>query len=375
MAIFMDVIIAYFIDLVAGDPYWLPHPVRFIGWLVKKYEGLLRRMIGDRPAAVSQGGRFPMTHSDNPSAKVGTRSINGAGISETAETTGSKKAFEKIAGRRRIAGGILMLAVTATTFLAAFLILKIAWLIHPIAYHIVNIYLIYTALATKCLAVEAGKVHEALATSDLAEARKRVGMLVGRETEHLNEGEITRAVIETTAENTVDGIVSPLFYATIGTFFGLGAPLAYAFKAISTLDSMVGYMNDKYVDFGRVSARTDDAANFIPARLSGLLIPFSALLCGLNMKKSFAIMKRDRRNHKSPNCAYPEAAFAGALGIRLGGTNIYFGRPVEKPTIGDPDKEAATEDIKKSVRLMYASSFVSLLLFTGVAVVVFLVLL
>lgn len=355
----MDVIIAYFIDLVAGDPYWLPHPVRFIGWLVKKYEGLLRRMIGDRPAA---------------EAGTGSIAANGAGIGETGRMDGRKDGLEKIAGRRR-AGGILMLAVTATTFLAAFLILKIAWLLHPIAYHIVNIYLIYTALATKCLAVEAGKVHEALEMRDLAEARKRVGMLVGRETEHLDEGEITRAVIETTAENTVDGIVSPLFYAIIGTFFGLGAPLAYAFKAISTLDSMVGYMNDKYIDFGRVSARTDDAANFIPARLSGLLIPFSALLCGLNMKKSFAIMKRDRRNHKSPNCAYPEAAFAGALGIRLGGTNIYFGRPVEKPTIGDPDKEAATEDIVKSVRLMYASSFVSLLLFTGVAIVIFLVLL
>lgn len=323
----VDVVIAYIIDRIAGDPYWMPHPVRFIGWLIVTFERVLRHI---------------------------TR----------------KGAPGKLAERERLAGAVLMAAVVLVTFLSVFVILKIAFIIHPILFHVINIYFIYSSLASKCLADEAIKVYKALASGDLPESRKRLSMLVGRQTEHLNEGEIARGVIETTAENTVDGIISPLIYALLGSFFGLGAPFAYAFKAISTLDSMVGYMNEKYVNFGKISAKTDDAANYLPARLSGIIIPLGAFFCGFSFSKSFNIMLRDRRNHKSPNCAYPEAAFAGALSIRIGGNNIYFGQVVEKPTIGDADKEISILDIPKAVSLMYMASALALLLGIGLAALV-----
>ena len=322
----IDVLIAYIIDLIAGDPYWLPHPVRFIGRFVKKCESFLRRFT-------------------------------------------SKTSKENVARSERIAGVILMIAVVSATFLIVFAILRIAGLLHTLLFHIINIYFIYTSLATKCLANEANKVYSALAAGDLHEARKCLSMLVGRQTEHLNHEEVARGVIETTAENTVDGIISPLIFAIAGSFFGLGAPFVYAFKAISTLDSMVGYMNEQYIHFGRASAKTDDVVNFLPARLSGILIPMGAYICKFNFYKSFAIMVRDRRNHKSPNSAYPEAAFAGALGIKIGGTNVYFGQAVEKPAIGDADKEISAEDIPKAIKLMYAASAITLIMGVGLAFV------
>lgn len=259
--LFVDIIIAYIIDLIVGDPYWLPHPVRFTGWLVKKSESFLRYFL-------------------------------------------SKGKKGNVARNERIAGAILMITVVGATFLIVLVILKIAGLLHPLLFHIINIYFIYSALATRCLANEAKKVYNVLAKGDLPEARKRLSMLVGRQTEHLNYEEVARGVVETTAENTVDGIISPLIYAIAGSFFGLGAPIVYAFKAISTLDSMVGYMNEKYIHFGRVSAKTDDAANFIPARLSGVLIPLGAFVCGFSFLKSFTIMVRDRHN-RPPSPAHP----------------------------------------------------------------------
>lgn len=315
----LDVFIAFVLDLLFGDPYWLPHPVRFIGWIIKRTEKFL-----------------------------------GSFINRLAPEDIQAKARHE-----RTAGTFLMLFVVAVTFLLVFLILKIAWLVNPFLFHILNIYFIYSSLAAKCLADEARKIYKKLMEGDITESRKQLAMLVGRQTEGLSEKEIIRGVVETTAENTVDGIISPLIYAFIGSFFGLGAPLVYAFKAVSTLDSMVGYMNDKYINLGRTSAKTDDAANYIPARLSGVIIPLAALLCGKSFTGSFKIMLRDRRNHKSPNCAYPEAAVAGALGIRIGGTNIYFGHAVEKPTIGDAVKELDREDIWDTIRLMYAAAFLT----------------
>jgi adenosylcobinamide-phosphate synthase len=328
----LDVIIAYLIDLAAGDPYWFPHPVRFIGWLIRCTERFLRNPLKDK---------YERTLA--------------AGLDE-------ELAKEKLARDERYAGTLLLFFVAAVCFLIAFLILKLAGMIHPILFHVFNIYFIYSALAAKCLGDEAKKVYKVLLTGDIIEARKKLSMLVGRQTENLDEKEITRGVIETTAENTVDGIISPLFYAFIGSLFGIGAPLVYAFKAISTLDSTVGYMNEKYINFGRLSAKTDDVANYLPARLSGILIPLSSLICGMGFSKSFKIMKRDRRNHKSPNCAYSEAAVAGALGIRMGGNNVYFGKVVEKPTMGDPDKEIKAEMIPMTIRLMYVTSFIALIL-------------
>lgn len=320
LMLLMDVLTAYILDLIFGDPYWFPHPVRFIGWLIKKTEKFLRSLLGK-----------------------------------------TKKNAEIFAGMW------LMLLVVLVTFCIVFFILKLSALIHPYLFHILNIYFIYSSIASKCLADEAKKVYEVLLKKDIVAARERLAMLVGRQTEHLNEEEIIRGVVETTAENTVDGIISPLFYAILGSLFGIGAPLVYAFKAISTLDSMVGYMNDKYIYFGRVSAKTDDVLNYLPARISGLLIPAAAFLLGLNFKKSFQIMLRDRKNHKSPNCAYPEAAVAGALGIKIGGNNVYFGKVVEKPTIGDSDKILEAVDIKNTIRIMYVSSFVAIVVFGLVA--------
>lgn len=325
--LFGDIVIAYIIDLMAGDPYWLPHPVRFIGWLIQRCESVLRHF----------------TQHEDPDRK---------------------------AKKERMAGTVLMLTVVSVTFLIVFVIVNLAARVHPLLFHMVNIYFIYSSLAAKCLADEAKKVFTVLEQGDLPEARKRLSMLVGRQTEHLDTQEVARGVIETTAENTVDGILSPMIYAILGSFWGLEAPFAYAFKAMSTLDSMVGYKNDAYLHFGRTSAKTDDAANYIPARLSGGIIPIAAWLCSLNASKSFAIMRRDRRNHKSPNCAYPEAAFAGALGIRIGGTNIYFGQAVEKPTIGDADREINAQDIPRAIRLMYCTSTLTLVLGIGLAMMI-----
>ncbi|HHW47645.1 MAG TPA: cobalamin biosynthesis protein CobD [Clostridiaceae bacterium] len=326
----LDVFIAFVLDLVLGDPYWFPHPVRFIGWLIQRTERLIRKRI----------------------------EMFAPGDTET------RVRYE------RAGGTFLMLFVVTVTFLLVYFVLEIAWLANPVLFHIMNIYFIYSSLAAKCLADEAGKVYRKLSEGDMEGSRRQLAMLVGRQTEGLNEKEIIRGVVETTAENTVDGVISPLVYAFIGSFFGIGAPLVYAFKAISTLDSMVGYMNDKYINFGRTSAKTDDAANFIPARLAGVLIPIAALFCGKNFKESFRIMLRDRRNHKSPNCAYPEAAVAGALGIKIGGTNIYFGQAVEKPTIGDDVKELDREDIRDTIRLMYAAAFLTVFIEGLITIVV-----
>lgn len=328
----LDVLAAFILDLLFGDPYWFPHPVRFIGWLIKNTEKGLRRIV----------------------AFVVDRGARDRGRAE------------------RIAGAFLMLIVTGMVFLLVFGILKAAMLVHPVLFHLLNIYILYSSLAARCLADEAKKVHACLVGGSLDDSRKQLAMLVGRQTEHLEEKEIIRGVVETTAENTVDGVVSPLLYALLGSFFGLGAPLVYAFKAISTLDSMVGYMNDKYINFGRVSAKTDDAANYLPARLTGLLIPMAARLCGLNFRDSFRIMLRDRRNHKSPNCAYPEAAVAGALGVQLGGANVYFGRIMEKPTIGDVKRELVAGDIAKTIRIMYATAWLTVILGAFVSLAVLL---
>lgn len=321
----IDIMAAYVIDLIVGDPYWFPHPVRFIGWLIKTTEKILRILVNSL----------------------------------------SKRRTHNIARLERIAGTILAVFTISVTFLIVFLVLEAAKSFSTVLFHVLNTFIIYTSFATRCLANEAYKVYETLIKKDIVKARQRVGMLVGRETDRLDLKDITRAVVETTAENTVDGILSPVIYAVLGSFWGIGAPLVYAFKTVSTLDSMVGYMNDKYINFGRTSAKIDDAANYIPARLSGLLIPAAAFVCGKGFVRSFRIMLRDRRNHKSPNCAYPEAAFAGALGIRLGGNNVYFGQVVEKPVIGDAVKELEANDIKEAVKLMYVASFLTLLLGLG----------
>lgn len=305
----LSIYIGYIIDLIIGDPYSFPHPVIYIGKLIKCLENNIRKIF-------------------------------------------KKEKYLKFAGF------ILWFITVGTTYLLTYLIIKLSKF-NSITFLIVNSFIIYTTLATKCLKDEAIKIYDILKSGDIYESRKQLSYIVGRDTSSLNEAEIIRATVETVAENTVDGIISPMFYAFIG-----GAPLAMAYKAINTLDSMVGYKNDKYINLGFASAKIDDIANYIPARVCIIFMTIASLILRFNYKNCFKISIRDRKNHKSPNCAYPEGAVAGALGIQLGGTNIYFGKPVYKPTIGDKYREIEIEDIKKTNKIMYLSSILSLIIFT-----------
>lgn len=333
MFVFLTVIIiAFIVDLIIGDPYGFPHPVIYIGKLISKLEKFFR----------------------------------------------SSKAFNSDKGKMKVAGLIIWLVVVFVTGVITFIItsvfdhlilLKIGVvdgreLRAPIMDIIVSIIVMWTCFSTKCLAFEAKKIYIALKKDGekeevLSGARKQLSYIVGRETQSLSEKEIIRATVETVAENTVDGTISPLFYAFIG-----GPVLAMIYKAINTMDSMLGYKNEKYIDIGMFPARLDDVFNYIPARLSLLFFCIASMFLGYDFNNSFKIGFRDRKNHKSPNCAFSEGAVAGALGIQLGGTNTYFGEVVYKPTIGDKNREIEVEDIDRSIKLMYVSAFVSLVLFT-----------
>ncbi|MBU5611338.1 adenosylcobinamide-phosphate synthase CbiB [Geomonas azotofigens] len=289
---------AVLLDLVLGDPRALPHPVVGIGELISSLEGPLRRLI--------------------PNAR---------------------------------AAGILLLVITvgASYALAASLIYA-AYLLAPAAGLLVSLYLAWVSLAARSLHLESARVVRALQEGDLPAARVALSYIVGRETAELDEPEIIRGAVETVAENTGDGVIAPLFYLVLG-----GPALAIAYKAVNTLDSMVGYKNERYLEFGWASARFDDVANYLPARLTGVLMVLVAPLCGLNGGGAWRILRRDGRNHSSPNSGFPEAAAAGALGVRLGGANRYFGKIVEKPTIGDPLLPLSQESYAGVVRLMYGS--------------------
>lgn len=294
----LAVLIAILLDLILGDPRWLPHPVVQIGRLITLLEKPLRRLVpGER------------------------------------------------------AGGVLLLVLTvSTTWGIAWGIVRGAALLHPVAGVAVSALLGWTCLAARSLHGESKLVADALARGDLPEARRFLSYIVGRDTAELSEPEIWRGAVETVAENTADGVIAPLLFLMLG-----GAPLALAYKAVNTLDSMVGYKNERYLRFGWASARFDDLANLVPARLSGVLICLAAPLVGLSGRYALRMMMRDGRNHSSPNSGIPEAAAAGALGVRLGGTNSYFGKPVAKPTIGDPLRPLDAAAWRGAVRLMYGA--------------------
>ena len=285
------------LDLLLGDPEWLYHPVRLIGKLITFLEKRLR----------ARGGN-----------------LRRSAVVLTAVTVGS-------------------------TMAAAALILGLLSLGGRIPLFIGMTLMNWMGIALKCMAKEARGVEKALDES-LPAARKQVARIVGRDTQNLNGEEIVKATVETVAENTTDGVISPLFWALLG-----GPVLLWGFKAASTLDSMVGYMDEKYRDIGWSSARLDDLLNYIPARLTALLMVCAAYLTGMDGKNAFRIVCRDHANHKSPNCAWSEAAAAGALHIQLGGTHEYFGKPVEKPTIGDADRPAEPQDIRRANRLLYVT--------------------
>lgn len=300
---------AWLLDRWLGDPPHWPHPVRWIGALITLTQRTVRRVCHSNTAL-------------------------------------------------RIGGGVMWLVVVGATWGVAYGVLAFAESIHPWLGWCVEVWMIYTLLAARCLADAAREVEHALRHGTLAQSREKLSWIVGRDTSQLQPPQITRAVVETVAENTVDGVIAPLFFLLLG-----GAPLAMAYKAVNTLDSMVGYKHEKYRAIGMVSARMDDVANFLPARLSWLLLSVAAWLCRLNPARAFRIGWRDRRNHSSPNCAWPEATVAGALGVRLGGPNDYFGQRVEKPWIGDEIRAITVDDISQTIRLMWVASTLALTVF------------
>lgn len=293
------IILALLLDSLLGDPRRLPHPVRLIGWLAIRAESLCRRVI---------------------------RQEKGAGIAA-------------------------LIMVLALTTLGGRGLIRGAALVHPLAGDLASVLILYFCFAARDLVAHSSNVARALHENDLVEARRRVGMIVGRDTEHLNESGVVRACVESVAENTVDGITAPLFWAVIGGPLG-----ALLYKAVNTLDSTFGYRNARYLHFGWAAARLDDLANWLPARMTGLVMVPAALVSRLSAADSWRIFRRDRHRHSSPNSGQSEAAMAGALGIQLGGSASYFSRPVTKPTIGDGRMLPAVEHIDRANRLLIATT-------------------
>jgi adenosylcobinamide-phosphate synthase len=309
MRLEVQILIALLLDLAIGDPRWLPHPVRLIGRLIAVLEGPARRAI--------------------PNA--------------------------------RVAGTVTALLVILVAALATAFLIGIAGRIHPLLGDATGIAVIYTTIAARDLARHSLAVWRALTAFDLSEARRLVSWMVGRDTERLTETEVVRAAVESVAENTVDGIIAPLFFAVIG-----GPVAAMAYKAVNTLDSTIGYKNERYIDFGRAAAKIDDAANYLPARLSAPIITAAAALLGFPAADTWRIARRDGRKNLSPNAGIAEAAFAGALGVRLGGIMERRGRPVNQPEIGDPLVPLGRAHIPAANRLMFAATVIAAALFITV---------
>lgn len=299
--------IAFGLDLLLGDPSYLTHPVVMMGSLISWCEGLFRH------------------DEDSPS-------------------------------RQRIGGILLALGVVGIAYGVGYGMTAIAANIHEVFGFMLSVWLISTTIATKGLWQEARQIEELLNAHNLAGARQRVGRIVGRDVDALNEAGVIRAAVESVAENTVDAVIAPLFYGLIG-----GAPLALAYRAVNTLDSMVGYKNEHYLYFGWASARLDDLVNYVPARLCGVLIVMSAAIWGLDVRESWRILRRDSRKHASPNSGLPEAAVAGALQVQLGGQTSYQGSVSFQPHLGEPDKALTPGHIGQTMWLMVTSGILVVL--------------
>lgn len=315
----LAVVLGFLLDLVIGDPHWLYHPIRLVGHLISGLEKLLRSI-------------FPKSE------------------------------------KGELAAGVFLLILTAgITTAVSWGILFAAGCIHPYVRFVLETVMCYQLLATKCLKDETIKVYKALQEGDLEKARYAVSMVVGRDTAVLDDIGVTKAAVETVAENTSDGIIAPLLFMVIG-----GAPLGFFYKSVNTMDSMVGYKNDKYLYFGRAAAKFDDVVNYIPARLSAVLMTLASAFCKMDAKNAWKIYKRDRYNHSSPNSAHTEAVAAGALHIQLVGNAYYFGKLYEKPTLGDADRPVEYEDIRRVNRLLYGTAILALIVFNGVKGVILL---
>ncbi|WP_312649516.1 adenosylcobinamide-phosphate synthase CbiB [Aminipila sp.] len=304
----LPLFLGFFLDLIIGDPHNWPHPIRLIGIAIEKFELFFRYF--------------------------------------SSKTKGSEFA----------AGVIMAICILTISFLVPAIILWAAYKIHLILGLVIETIMCYQILAVKALKTESMKVYTELEKNDVEGARKKVSMIVGRDTESLTEEGIIKATVETVAENTSDGTVAPMIFMAIG-----GAPLGFLYKAVNTMDSMIGYKNDKYLYFGRFAAKLDDVLNFIPARLSGIFMIIASLFCGLDFKNAAKIFKRDRLNHASPNSAQTEAVCAGALNVQLAGNAYYFGKLYEKKTIGDNARPIEKRDIILSNRLLYGTAWITLI--------------
>ncbi len=301
------------LDLIFGDPLWLPHPVQGIGWLITKCETFSRSFFLHTPRG------------------------------------------------QRAAGAVMTLMVLLLSCSIAWGVLTIAAHLHPVLGILLEVILCYQLLATKSLKDESMKVFYALESGTLEDGRQAVSRIVGRDTQELTEEEVIAAAVETVAENTSDGILAPLLWMAVAGPMG-----GVFYKAVNTMDSMVGYRNERYCYFGTVAARLDDLVNFLPARISGVLMCLAAaILPGFDGKYALRIFLRDRRNHSSPNSAHTEAACAGAMHIRLGGAHKYFGKVVEKPTMGEPLRPLVRKDIVLVNHLAWATAILALILFDG----------
>ena len=322
-------IIGFVLDQIIGDPWNMPHPIRLIGTLISKLTDifLLKRIDKKR---------------NNSSNK------------------GSKKSSNQI-----FLGTCMWIIVVMATFMATFLIMFAASRINVYVQIVVEAVLTCYILAAKSLRVESMKVYYALKNGTLEDARYAVSMIVGRDTNVLDKEGVIKAAVETVAENTSDGVIAPLIY----TFF-FGPIGGFVYKAINTMDSMVGYHNEKYEYFGKTAAKMDDIFNYIPARISALLMIAASFILGKRYsgRNALKIFKRDRYNHKSPNSAQTESACAGALSLRLAGNAVYFGKMVEKPYIGDNIRDIELEDIKRACILMYATEYLCMIIFVLAAV-------
>lgn len=302
----------FLLDALLGDPRRIPHPIVAMGNAIAWLEPRLRTAFPDTPS-----------------------------------------------GARR-AGVVLVAVLCAGSFGATWCLIAVAGLVHPLLGFAVETWLCYQALAACELRRQSMRVVRELTREGLPAARRAVGMIVGRDTEALDERGVLKAAVETVAENTADGVVGPLVYLIVG-----GAPLGMLYKAVNTMDSMVGYKNERYLDFGRAAARVDDVLGFVPARLAALCMIAAAPAAGLSAKGAWRIWRRDRFNHASPNSAQTESAMAGALGVELAGSAVYFGKLVEKPTMGDATRPIEREDVRRANRLMVLASALSLVVLGG----------
>lgn len=310
----LPLVLGFILDCIIGDPYNIPHPIKLIGRLIVALEKLVRKRM---------------------------RNL-------------------------RLGGALLGLTVILLSTLIPLVLMLVCYHFSIVLGIVAENVLCCYMLAAKCLCKESMKVCRAAESGDTEAARKAVSMIVGRDTAVLDREGIVRAAVETVAENTSDGVTAPLFYMGLG-----GAAGAFLYKSVNTMDSMIGYKDEKYADIGRFAARTDDVLNYIPSRLTALLMVISAPLAGLDGRNAFHIWKRDRRNHASPNSAQTESACAGALHVRLAGDAWYFGKLHKKPYIGDNDRSIEPQDIRRTNRLMYVTSVLMLIISAAARCIIF----